>query len=407
MGRFELKKIFCRTSGKAALLVLAIGLAVICYAATIYVSYTDANGDSLSGAAAARALREAQAEWSGPIDEAMLRDAVAANQAVIASEDYQSDDLQRQNAAYSRTQGYERLRGLIAQTFEGFNNYNYYLIDSVDPDTVGQLYERRVQNLEEWFSKPEVNFSAAEQAYLIAHYEALDTPLVNSYAEGWETLIYYAPTLILFLLFVIVFLVSGIFPCERRWKADAIFFSSRLGRSKAVRAKIAAGLSTVTLLYWLAIAVYTAVLLLLLGSDGAQCAYQLLKWKAFYNVTIVQAYGLTVLGGYLGVLFLSLLAMLVSAVSGSQVMGVMVPYVLVLAANFANSLLSGWEVLPGVLGLLPDQLLQLGQVLDDFNLYSVFGHVTGSVPILFVLYGLLSLLMLPLLYRLYRKSDVR
>ena len=86
---------------------------------------------------------------------------------------------------------------------------------------------------------------------------------------------------------------------------------------------------------------------------------------------------------------------------------VIVPYVLVLAANFANSLLSSWEVLPQILGLLPDQLLQVAQVLDDFNLYTIFGHVTGSVPLLFVLYGALSLALLPLLYRVYRKSQVR
>ena len=407
MGRYEWKKIFSRTGGKIALLILVIGVAVICYAATLYVSYTDSNGDSLSGPAAARALRDAQEEWSGPIDDAMLRKAVTVNQSIVTSDDYQSDDIQRQNAAYSRTQGYETIRSLIAQTFGGFNNYDYFLINTVSADDVGHLYVRRVENLDEWFSKPEVHFSAAEQAYLIEHYEALDTPLVNSYKEGWDTLIYYAPTLILFLLFVMVFLVSGIFPCESRWKADAIFFSSQLGRSKAVRAKIAAGFSMVTLLYWLAIGCYTAVLLLLLGTDGAQSAYQLLKWEAFYNVTIGQAYLLTIVGGYLGILFLSLLTMFVSAVSRSQVMGIIVPYALVLAANFLKSLLSSWEVLPNLLGLLPDQLLQLGQVLDDFNLYSVFGHITGSVPILFVLYGILSLLLLPLMYHIYRKTTVR
>ena len=172
MGRYEWKKIFGRASGKIALIVCAIGLIIICYAATLHVSYTDTSGDSLSGPAAVRALRDAQAEWNGPIDETMLRKAVAVNQTIIASDDYQSDDVQRQNVAYSHTQGYETIRNLIAQTFEGFNNYNYFLIDSVDPDEVGQLYERRVQNLEDWLARPDINFSPAEQSYLTEHYEA-------------------------------------------------------------------------------------------------------------------------------------------------------------------------------------------------------------------------------------------
>lgn len=404
---YELKKIFGRAGGKIALLVLAIGLAVICYSATLQVSYTDENGDSHTGPTAARDLRDAKNEWAGPIDETALLRAAEENQRIIASDDYNSDDIQRQNIAYHDMQGFEAIRSLVAGTFDGFNEYNYYRLNTLTPGEAGQLYERRVQNLEEWLARPDIFFSPAEADFLINQYEAMETPLYYEYNDGWETLIYYAPTLVMFLLFVIIFLVSGIFPSEHRLKANAIFFSTKLGRGKAVRAKLLSGLVTTTVIYWVAIAVYTIVGLALLGADGAGGAFQLLKWKAFYNLTIGQAYALSVLGGYVGTLFLALLAMIVSALTRSQVVAVIVPYVLVLAANFANSILSSWEVLPQILGLLPDQLLQVAQVLDDFNLYTVFGHVTGSVPLLFLLYSALSLALIPLLYRIYRKSQVR
>ena len=404
---YELKKIFGRAGGKIALLVLAIGLAVICYSAMLQVSYTDENGDSHTGPAAARELRALKNEWAGPIDETALLRAAEENQRIIASDDYNSDDIQRQNMAYHESQGYETIRSLIAQTYDGFNEYNYYRLNTLTPEEAGELYERRINNLKEWLARPDISFSSAEEDYLEEHYEAMETPLYYEYNDGWDTLIYYAPTLVMFLLFVIIFLVSGIFPSEHRLKANAIFFSTKLGRGKAVRAKLLSGLVTTTVIYWAAIAVYTIVGLALLGADGAGGAFQLLKWKAFYNLTIGQAYALAVLGGYVGILFLSLLAMIVSALTRSQVVGVIVPFVVVLAANFANSLLSSWEVLPSILGLLPDQLLQLSVVLDDFNLYTVFGHVTGSVPLLFLLYSALSLALIPLLYRIYRKSQVR
>lgn len=407
MLRYELKKIFGRTGGKIALIVLAIGLAVICYSATLQVSYTDENGDSHTGPTAARDLRDAKNEWAGPIDETALLRAAEENQRIIASDDYNSEDIQRQNAAYHDMQGFEAIRSLVAGTYDGFDEYNYYRLNTLTPEEASELYERRVQNLEDWLAQPVILFSSAEKNYLISHYEAMETPLVYEYNDGWEALRYYSPTLVTFLVFLIVFLVSGIFPCEQRWKSDAIFFSTARGRRKAVRAKIACGLVTTTVLYWLAILIYTIVLLLILGADGADGAYQLLKWKAFYNITIVQAYALAVLGGYIGVIFLALLAMLMSALTRSQVVGVIVPFVVVLAANFANSLLSSWEVLPNILGLLPDQLLQLSQVLGDFNLYNIFGHVTSSVPLLFALYSALSLALIPLLYRIYRKSQVR
>lgn len=404
---YELKKIFGRAGGKIALLVLAIGLAVICYSATLQVSYTDENGDSHTGPTAACDLRDAKNEWAGPIDQAMITRAINVNQQIISSEDYNSTDIQRQNAAYHDTQGYATIRSLIAQTYGGFNEYDYYRLDTLTPDETGQLYDLRVQNLKEWLARPDISFSPAEENFLISQYEAMETPLYSEYNDGWDTLIYYAPTLVMFLLFVIIFLVSGIFPSEHRLKANAIFFSTKLGRGKAVRAKLLSGLVTTTVIYWVAIAVYTIVGLALLGADGAGGAFQLLKWKAFYNLTIGQAYALSVLGGYVGTLFLALLAMIVSTLTRSQVVAVIVPYVLVLAANFAQSILSSWEVLPQILGLLPDQLLQVAQVLDDFNLYTLFGHVVGAVPLLFLLYSALSLALIPLVYRVYRKSQVR
>ena len=407
MLRYELKKIFGRTGGKIALIVLAIGLAVICYSATLQVSYTNENGDSHTGPTAARDLRDAKNEWAGSIDAEALTRAINENQRIITSADYNSDDIQRQNMAYHESQGYETIRSLIAQTYDGFNEYNYYRIDTLTPGETGQLYELRVQNLKEWLARPDISFSPAEADFLVNQCEAMETPLYYEYNDGWDTLIYYAPTLVMFLLFIIIFLVSGIFPSEHRLKANAIFFSTKLGRGKAVRAKLLSGLVTTTVIYWAAIAVYTLVVLALLGADGADGAFQLLKWKAFYNITIGQAYALSVLGGYVGTLFLALLAMIVSALTRSQVVAVIVPYVLVLAANFAQSILSSWEVLPQILGLLPDQLLQVAQVLDDFNLYTLFGHVVGAVPLLFLLYSALSLALIPLLYRIYRKSQIR
>lgn len=406
MLRYELKKIFGRAGGKIALLILAIGMVVICYSAVLLVSYTDENGDSHTGPTAARQLRDAKNEWAGPIDQAMITRAIDVNQQIISSADYNSTDIQRQNAAYHDTQGYATIRSLVAQTYGGFNEYDHYRLDTLTADEAGELYERRVQNLEEWLARPDIFFTPAEQTYLIDHYKAMETPLYYEYNDGWDTLIYYAPTLVTFLLFLIVFLVSGIFPSEHRLRSNAIFFSTKLGRSKAVRAKLAAGIVITTVIYWAAIAICTVVVLALLGAGGADGAFQLIKWKAFYNLTIGQAYALATLGGYVGILFLALLSMIVSILTRSQVVAVIVPCVLVLAANFASSILSSWEVLPQILGLLPDQLLQIGQVLDDFNLYTLFGHVIGAVPLLFVLYGVLSLLLIPLIYRIYRKSSV-
>ena len=57
-----------------------------------------------------------------------------------------------------------------------------------------------------------------------------------------------------------------------------------------------------------------------------------------------------------------------------------------------------------ILGLLPDRLLQVGNALGYFDLYTLGGRVIGAVPILLVLYGILTVAVLPIVYRCFVRS---
>ena len=56
-----------------------------------------------------------------------------------------------------------------------------------------------------------------------------------------------------------------------RSKADAIFFSSKCGRNKAIAAKAAAGVLIITVFYFVFVLLYTAGVLMVIGADGAGC----------------------------------------------------------------------------------------------------------------------------------------
>lgn len=201
------------------------------------------------------------------------------------------------------------------------------------------------------------------------------------------------------------FLVSGIFSDEIQLKADSIFFSTKLGRNKAVTAKIKAGFIVITSIYWVTIVLYSGIVLSVLGSGGADCAIQngFSNWKSFYNITYLQDYVLTVLGGYLGNLLILFLSMLASAKTRSKALAVTIPFILL----FIPSFLSGISVLSEVLGLLPDQLLQICTAIKTFNLYQIGDKIVGSVPIILTLYFILFCILLPVLYQVYRKTEIK
>ena len=407
MIKYEMKKVFLKTGSKIALLLLLAALSITCFFA-MNVSYVDENGKTKSGPAAVLALKEAQKEWAGELNEEKIEKVIAENHRIRTSPEALSQDIKDNDIAYSRGQGIREIRSLLNCAYAvTFREYDYYRADTLSTDDAKDFYKNRTKLLKEWLEGEDgEQFSAEEQAYLIRQYENLKTPLSFDYMTGWQQLFEFSPTIVMLITLVAGYLVSGIFSNEFLWKSDAILFSSAYGRNKAVAAKIAAGFLVVTVLYFAAFLTYAGVVLGYLGIDGwnLQIQSSWTSWKSFYNITNFEQFFLIGIGGYIGCLFLCFLSMLVSAKTRSSVFAVMVPFELIFLPSFLSNIKS--TRLNKVLGLLPDQLLQIANALKYFNLYSIGENVIGEVPVVIVLYIIGTLLILPVLYEVYRRVQI-
>ena len=303
MLRYELCKLFARPSGKAALLLLAVLVAVSTFFAC-HVRYTDEEGQTQYGLSAVRQLRADQKAWAGPLDEAQLRRAIQANLDVRTSPDAQSEDVVRQDMAFHRQQAFETIRDLLNSAYsEDFQAFDYFTADTLTPEDAPDFYANRVRLLQQWLEDNAFAFSQAEQNYLVQQYQALETPMYVDYTTGWQQFYEFSPTVIIILC----------------------FFTTFHGRGRGVAAKVGAGLLLLTVLYWVPFLLFGGITLAFLGADGAGCPVQLYAWKSLYNLTLGQGALLIALGGYLGTLFLGLLSMWVSAKSGSTVLAAVLP----------------------------------------------------------------------------------
>ncbi len=78
MTKYELKKIFSRTGGRAALVLLFVLVGITClFAANL--SWIDENGEPKTGPAAIALLREERKAWAGELNEERLRAVIAEN----------------------------------------------------------------------------------------------------------------------------------------------------------------------------------------------------------------------------------------------------------------------------------------------------------------------------------------
>ncbi len=406
---YEVKKVFGRASGRAALVVL-LGLIVFtCYFAmeTIWV---DENGVTQKGRVAVTQLKKAQKAWAGPLDEQTIRRVIEENLRIVSTPEYLSGDVRQNEIAYGWGQGIRPIRDLLNVSYtDDMQHYDYYLANRLDPGMAGDFYANRTRLLKEWLAEGGSGagqFSEAEKDYLIRKYEALETPVYYDYMEGWNQALNYFSTLCMILAMILGFLTAGIFANEFQWKSDAIFFSSAYGRDRAVAAKLKAGWLIVTGIYFASSILYSLIILGWYGFDGAACPLQASRagWKCFYNLTNGQLYVLTVLAGYLGCLFLSLLTMFVAAKSRSAVVAVMMPVLLVFLPSFVGNL--DVRFVQKILSLLPDRLLQLNMAVRYFDLFTIGGKVVGAVPLLAALYAALTFLLFPAVYADYRRKEI-
>lgn len=410
MLRFELKKVLGGTGGKIAALLLAVAVALACWSCVSDVCWVNEQGEEEYGLAAISKLRSAQKAWAGVLDEARLEEIIRENQRLCATPEARSSDYKQNDIAYGWKQGIRPVLQMMNYAYaEDFQTYDWYRNESVTPDQAKDFYSNRTRLMKQWLldktGSAQHLFNEKERQYLIEQYEALPTPFYVDYSQGWTQLLYYSPFVIMMAALILGFLSSGIFAGEYRWRADPVFFSAKHGRDRAVWAKIGAGFWMVTGLYWASVLVYSLVVLGALGFDGGSCLLQTDMWKSFYHLTLWQTWLLTAVGGYIGNLFFVFLTMWVSAKTRSSVFASSVPFLLVFVPNFLDNLNN--DTISKLLGLFPDRLLEVYQALRYFYVYDFGFTVKGALEILPVLYILLTALLVPLMYRQFRKRQTR
>lgn len=87
------------------------------------------------------------------------------------------------------------------------------------------------------------------------------------------------------------------------------------------------------------------------------------------------------------------------------------PFVICFIPSFLENLSFYEEISRGLLGkvfgLLPDRLLQMNNIITNLDVYSVGKLVFGAVPVLFVLYLVLTAALVPAVYRQFRREGIR
>ncbi|MDO4455069.1 MAG: hypothetical protein Q4B90_11370 [Eubacteriales bacterium] len=225
---FELKKIFSKTSSKVALLLL-FGFMIYLVSIANSVVWINEDGTEVTGKEATKKIRQAEQKWYGPLTEEKIADVITQNW----------------------DQGNREIRTLIAKGFGGLDTIDTTIVDALTADDAANFYSNRINSVKDWLEEQGDWYSQEEKTFITEQYKNMEVPLHYEYTKGWTKLFPAASNLQTFLVFVIGFLVAGIFSEEYRTGAYSIYFSSAHGRGKAITAKIKAGFFLITAVYWI------------------------------------------------------------------------------------------------------------------------------------------------------------
>lgn len=112
MTRYEVKKVFAKTSSKIAVMLLLFVMGITCFFA-LDITYVDENGSTREGLAAVSGLKAAQKEWAGCLDEEKIRKVIAENRRIQNTPEALAQDITQKEIAYSWGQGIKEIRNLL------------------------------------------------------------------------------------------------------------------------------------------------------------------------------------------------------------------------------------------------------------------------------------------------------
>lgn len=406
MFKFELKKIFSRFSGKLALIAFVAAIVISAYTSVNAVAYYGEEG-TLYGVSAAKQLQKESEKWRGPLDEEMLRRVIEENTELLNSPLGKSEKLEDQDLLFAKTQGFLPISYIIGVSYSGeLDSFIYDKINSLTPDDAVYFYQNRLDCLNKYLSLKN-GYTDADKAFITSRFQNIQTPFYYSYHEGWDNLCYGMRLITICSLFIVLYLICGIFSDEFKYKADSVIFCTKRGRNESTRSKILCGVVITSAVYWAMVILFTLIVLACLGAEGWNCPIQLniSSWGSMYNINYLQEYLLIVFSSYIGILFCALICMYISSKSKNALTALIAPVALLFGTSTVIGMFSGRGLML-LSSLLPSKLMEMSSTLKLFNVYTFGSKSIDLLPVLFILYVVLSVALIPAIYRDYSRKEI-
>lgn len=408
LTRFELRKIIRRKSFYTGIIIL---IAVAILSSVVLVTnmqMTGEDGKFLNGVAAIQLEREYNRQLAGPLTIASMEAAVRRHQDLLhvpSNLDEKGEMTVEANAKYDTKDN--QIQFLIMDAFSPVGEYDYYLIDKINPEEMKGFYQKRLEKVQVFLNSNDSdnNYTAKEKAYFTKLNEEITVPFQMDYVTGWKNVFENLPSLFLIIAFVIGFCLAPVFAGEYQRGTDAIVLSTRYGRSKAIAAKLKASFIVSVGLIIFPIFIYTFLILGVFGFDGAGAHVQMIKFLAPVPYTVIETYLWAVLIGSLACLMVGALTLWFSSRMSNSFSVIVATGVLLVGTQFIPESKNS-RLLSYLTDLLPGNMFDSFRKITGYEVFNIVGQLVPTYKIMVVFSIIAIALLIPFTYRAFKKHQV-
>ena len=224
------------------------------------------------------------------------------------------------------------------------------------------------------------------------------------YSKAWQQILTTGSWIVLIMVIVCVG-IAPVFAGEYQSKCDSLLLSMRFGKNRLILAKLTSAFLYTSLVYWGTTLLYSAVYLMLLGTNGWDLPIQINypSRSVSYDLNMMQACGLVLLLGYLFTLGMAGITLLLSALLKNSYSVIIIVFLLLLIPTFL-SLDAGNYLWKHMLALLPAKIA-------DFSFTSYLAYRAGSLTVAWpemamTVNGIVAVICLVIAYGVFRKHQV-
>lgn len=353
MLKYELKKVFSKRINRLVIVAtMLIAIAISCFAIGS-IRYVDKNGKLHIGITAGRLLAKDENKWQGEITPEELSK-IIKDYTVLLNK-YSGDIPDTEYG--KKVQSYYDLKDLVVHILNPDTEWDESVLYKLTDEQLKDIYTIYQENMKKMAA--EYGTTSEKRSFLEQKYKEVKLPFHYEGKEAWETMTMYAQTYVLLLAVVIGFLAAGIL--------SLIAFS-------------------------------------VMGTSGFSTPYQMDDSYSIYILTFGEYYLLILVSGYVAAMFCTALVMLVTAKMHTPNLAVCIPFILLCMMPFIERALSSFSV---VFHLMPTILTNIYNSVRTPILFQIGTIVFRQIPFLNFLYAGLFIVLLPLVYKSYRKYGLK